>query len=58
MEFFALSVQQKRISDRIEKNIPAFLSHGKYVMGPKIKELEARLAAFAGVKHAIGVIRH
>lgn len=33
----------------------AVLDHGRYVMGPEVRELEARLAHYVGVKHCIGV---
>ncbi len=54
MQFIDLAAQQKRIRDKIEANIAAVLDHGKYIMGPEIKMLEERLAAYVGVKHAIG----
>ena len=52
--FIDLAAQQQRIRTRLEQNIHTVLRHGKYIMGPEIKELEERLAAFAGVKHCIG----
>ena len=33
----------------------AVLEHGKYIMGPEVKELEEKLAAYVGVKHCISV---
>lgn len=54
MQFIDLQAQQERIRDKIDAGISKILSHGQYVMGPEIKELEKRLAAYAGVKHAIG----
>jgi len=54
MQFIDLAAQQKRIRKNIEANIAAVLDHGKYIMGPEVRELEARLAAYVGVKHAIG----
>ena len=52
--FIDLAAQQQRIRTRLDKNIHTVLRHGKYIMGPEVKELEERLAAFAGVKHCIG----
>ncbi len=52
--FIDLSAQQQRIRTKLDKNIHTVLRHGKYIMGPEVKELEERLAAFAGVKHCIG----
>ena len=33
----------------------AVLAHGQFILGPEVEELERRLAAFAGVGHAIAV---
>ncbi|MCW7755275.1 DegT/DnrJ/EryC1/StrS family aminotransferase [Desulfobotulus sp. H1] len=55
MPFIDLAAQQRSIRPAIEKNIHKVLAHGQYIMGPEIKELEERLAAYAGTKHAIGV---
>ena len=54
MQFVDLAAQQKRIRDRIESNITAVLDHGKYIMGPEIRQLEERLTGYVGVKNAIG----
>jgi len=54
MHFIDLAVQQKRIRGKIEASIAAVLDHGKYIMGPEIKQLEDRLADYVGVSHAIG----
>jgi len=54
MDFIDLKTQQARIKDTLDANIQKVLSHGNYIMGPEIKELEAQLAAYVGVKHAIG----
>ena len=55
MQFIDLKVQQDRIIDKINSNIAKVLEHGKYILGPEVKELEAKLADYAGVKHAVGV---
>lgn len=54
MNFIDLPAQQKRIRDKIEERIKAVLDHGKYINGPEVKEIEEKLAAFAGVPHAVG----
>jgi UDP-2-acetamido-2-deoxy-ribo-hexuluronate aminotransferase len=54
VEFIDLHAQQKRIRETIEARIRTVLDHGQYIMGPEIKELESKLAAYVGVKHAIG----
>jgi len=53
MEFIDLKKQQKRIRAKVEKRILAILDHGKYIMGPEVYELEAKLADFVGVGHCI-----
>ena len=54
MQFIDLAAQQQRIRNKIESNISAILDHGKYIMGPEVKEIEDRLADYVGVKNAIG----
>ncbi len=53
MQFIDLGFQQLRIREKIENNINKVLEHGKYIMGPEVKILEEKLAAFVGTKHAI-----
>lgn len=48
-----LQAQRAAISSKIDEAIQAVLSHGKFIMGPEVAALEAELATFAGVKHAI-----
>jgi UDP-2-acetamido-2-deoxy-ribo-hexuluronate aminotransferase len=55
MQFIDLKAQQERIRDKIEANVKRVLDHGKYIMGPEIKELEEKLAAYVGTKYAVGV---
>ncbi len=54
MQFVNLAAQQDRISEKIEAGIKTVLSHGKYIMGPEVGELEGRLAEYAGVEYAVG----
>jgi dTDP-4-amino-4,6-dideoxygalactose transaminase len=44
--FIDLAAQQRRIRDRIDAAIGRVLDHGGYVMGPEVREFEAKLAAF------------
>ncbi|MDQ1334901.1 MAG: UDP-2-acetamido-2-deoxy-ribo-hexuluronate aminotransferase [Thermodesulfobacteriota bacterium] len=53
MQFIDLSAQQKRIRVKIEGRIKKVLDHGQYIMGPEIKELEEKLAAYVRVRHCI-----
>ena len=51
--FIDLTTQQGIIRNRIEKRLTTVLRHGQYIMGPEIRELEANLAEYVGVKHCI-----
>ena len=55
MQFIDLAAQQKRIRGAIEANLKKVLDHGQYILGPEIKELEEKLAAFVGAPHAVSV---
>ena len=51
--FIDLGHQQSIIREHVEEGIFRVLKHGNYIMGPEVKELEKRLAAYVGVKHAV-----
>lgn len=51
--FIDLAAQQRRIRDKIDAAIARVLDHGGYVMGPEVREFEARLAAFGQSKLAL-----
>lgn len=51
--FIDLAVQQLTLRESLEQGLTTVLKHGSYIMGPEIKALEARLAEYVGVKHAI-----
>lgn len=55
MEFVDLASQQTRIQEAINSCIARVLSHGRYILGPEVGELEARLAEFTGVRHCVAV---
>ncbi|MCH9756567.1 MAG: DegT/DnrJ/EryC1/StrS family aminotransferase [Gammaproteobacteria bacterium] len=55
MQFIDLKTQQARIKANLKVRIDKVLEHGAYIMGPEVRELEAVLADFTGVSHAIGV---
>lgn len=54
MEFIDLKSQQARIKAKIDQRIQDVLSHGRYVMGPELEELEERLKNYVGTRHCIG----
>ncbi len=51
--FVDLAAQQKRIYPQIQQQIQTVLSHGRYIMGPEVKQLEQELASFAGSEHVV-----
>ncbi|MFC1824783.1 DegT/DnrJ/EryC1/StrS family aminotransferase [Thermodesulfobacteriota bacterium] len=51
--FVDLAAQQKLIDTSLKKRIHEVLSHGSYIMGPEVSELEEKLSHYAGVKHTI-----
>jgi dTDP-4-amino-4,6-dideoxygalactose transaminase len=53
--FYGHVRQYKNIQSEIDANIQRVLESGEYVQGPMLKQFEQELAAFHGVKHAIGV---
>ncbi|WYD80621.1 MAG: DegT/DnrJ/EryC1/StrS family aminotransferase [Candidatus Electrothrix gigas] len=55
INFIDLKKQQERILPQIEKKIHTVLCHGRYILGPEVKELEQQLAEYVGVKHCLGV---
>jgi UDP-2-acetamido-2-deoxy-ribo-hexuluronate aminotransferase len=55
IDFIDLKSQYAALRDNINGRIQRVLDHGQYIMGPEVKELEERLAAWAGAKHCITV---
>jgi len=53
MEFIDLKTQQGLLRERLDANIRKVLAHGQYIMGPEVRALEAQLAAYVGIAHAV-----
>ena len=53
IEFVDLKKQRARIGDKIDTAIQKVLTHGQFILGPEVKQLEDGLKAFCGAKHAI-----
>ena len=51
--FVDLQAQRRRLGGAIEEAIARVLAHGQFIMGPEVRELESRLAAFCGADHVI-----
>ena len=48
-----LQAQRRRLGATLSRAIEAAVEGGQWVMGPQVRELEEKLAEFAGVKHAL-----
>ena len=53
MEFIDLKKQYETIQPLIDERIKTVLQHGKFIMGPEIKELEERLSSYVGCKYCV-----
>ena len=51
--FIDLAAQYNLNKTNIDDAIGRVLSHGAYIMGPEVAELESQLADYIGVKHAL-----
>jgi dTDP-4-amino-4,6-dideoxygalactose transaminase len=51
--FIDLQAQRKRLGEPLNQAILAAVASGQWILGPQVTALEAELAKFAGVKHAI-----
>ena len=54
IEFIDLKAQQRRLKTEIDAGIAKVLAEGRYIMGPEVKEFEAKLAEFGQAKRALG----
>ncbi|MBO1077000.1 DegT/DnrJ/EryC1/StrS family aminotransferase [Roseomonas marmotae] len=52
---FDMKAQQALIRAEMNSRIARVLDSGAFVNGPEVREVEEKLAAFAGAKHAVGV---
>ncbi|HBW17002.1 MAG TPA: aminotransferase DegT [Desulfovibrio sp.] len=51
--FIDLAAQFAARETAIRSRMDAVLAHGKYIMGPEVRELEQRLAAYIGSAHCV-----
>jgi dTDP-4-amino-4,6-dideoxygalactose transaminase len=54
INFIDLAAQQLRLKSEIDAAIAAVLSHGQYILGPEVRQLESQLAGYAGTQYALG----
>ncbi len=53
LPFVDLQAQRRRIGPCLDEALARVLAHGQFILGPEVRELEAKLASFSGVKHCI-----
>lgn len=53
MQFRDLGAQYAHLKEKIDAGIAAVLQDGQFILGHQVKELEQKLAAYAGTKHCI-----
>ncbi|HWU26004.1 MAG TPA: DegT/DnrJ/EryC1/StrS family aminotransferase, partial [Rhizomicrobium sp.] len=51
--FIDLQAQRKRLGATLSRAVEAAVEGGQWIMGPQVRELEEKLAEFAGAKHAL-----
>ena len=55
VDFIDLGLQQTFFRGDLEERVHRVLHHGRYILGPEMEELEARLAAYTGAAHCVTV---
>jgi dTDP-4-amino-4,6-dideoxygalactose transaminase len=51
--FIDVAAQRRRLGRSIDEAIARVLGHCQFILGPEVRLLEAELAAFCGVRHAV-----
>ncbi len=51
--FIDLAAQRRRLGPAIDAALARVFEHGKFILGPEVRELEDRLATFAGQERAV-----
>lgn len=51
--FIDVAAQRRRLGTAVDDAVTRVLNHCQFILGPEVRELEAELSAFAGVKHTI-----
>lgn len=53
MEFIDLKTQYQHIKSSVDHRIQTVIDHAQFIMGPEVTELEDKLSAYTGSRHAI-----
>jgi dTDP-4-amino-4,6-dideoxygalactose transaminase len=51
--FIDIAAQRTRLGNAIDEAVSRVLAHCRFIDGPEVAELEARLAAFCGARHVV-----
>ncbi|MFY7760814.1 DegT/DnrJ/EryC1/StrS family aminotransferase [Aquidulcibacter sp.] len=51
--FIDLQAQRQRLGDRIDQAVMGAVNAGQWIMGPQVREFEAKLAAFSNAPYAL-----
>ncbi len=55
IQFIDLKSQYRAMREPIDDRIQKVLNHAQFIMGPEVREMEARLEAYVGARHCISV---
>ncbi len=55
MQFIDLKAQYAALKEKIDARMQAVLDHGRYIMGPEVREMEEALEAYTGAAHCVAV---
>jgi dTDP-4-amino-4,6-dideoxygalactose transaminase len=53
--FFDITKQNQALREKLDTAISQVINKGRYILGDNVSQLEKEVAAYCGVKHAIGV---
>ena len=55
MQFINLKTRHNKIASQINISMQKVMDHGQFILGPEVRELEAKLAEYTGSKHCVSV---
>ena len=55
MEFTDLKTQYRALKADMDARIQRVLDHGQFILGPEVREMEEKLAAYTGAAHCVSV---
>jgi UDP-2-acetamido-2-deoxy-ribo-hexuluronate aminotransferase len=55
MQFIDLKSRHQLIGEKINARVKQVMDHGQFILGPEVREVEAKLAEYTGSKHCVTV---